>query len=113
MAQEYINRKPKQRYDNIDGNAMARLGDFRPEYTYYAVIGQTATMQEAISTLDYGVNVLNERARHTMDSSDILKYPLMAVVEYDFSVHGGTQATVALNGGIDLVPDNALIYNVF
>ena len=37
----------------------------------------------------------------------------MAVVDWDFDVDGGTAEAHELNGGTNIIPDNAIILNVF
>ena len=56
---------------------------------------------------------MNARAHHSMDVEKIVKYPLMAVAVYNFDVDGGATGTLTLNSNIGLVPDNAVIRNVF
>ena len=58
------------------------------------------------------VYTLNARAHHSMDPSRILKHALMAVAVWDFAVNGGATGTVNLNGGIAIIPDNAIVRNV-
>lgn len=113
MATKYLNRKPHERYRTVEGNAMARLGDLSPAWAYYNIIGEDATVPEAVGLLDYAVNRLNQRASHTMDTTFIIKYPKMAVVDWDFAVDGGTAAAHELNGGTNVIPANSLITNVF
>ena len=111
--QKYLNRQAHQRYRLPIKNAMARLGDFEPAWAYYDIIGVDATVSEAIGLLDYAVNTLNNRADHTQSATAIVKYPLMAVVDYDGAVDGYTAAAHELNGGVHVIPDNAIILNVF
>lgn len=59
------------------------------------------------------VNILNRRDFHAMSQTYTIKHPLMAVAVYDFDVDGGATGTVNLNNNIGLLPDNAIIHNVF
>jgi len=59
------------------------------------------------------VYTLNARAHHSMDPSRIIKYPLMAVAVWDFAVNGGSTGIANLNGANAMLPDNAVIRNVF
>jgi hypothetical protein len=68
-----------------------------------------------ISTNTSAITVINARATHTMDTSAIVKYPLMCTVVYDFAVDGGGSgfpATIDLNSGTAMLPDNAVVVNV-
>lgn len=113
MATKYLNRQAHQRYDTVAGNAMARLGDLKPSWAYTNIIDEDSTVPEAVGLLDYSVNRLNQRASHTMDSTYIIKYPKMAVVDWDFDVDGGEDEAHELNGGINVIPADVLITNVF
>lgn len=58
------------------------------------------------------VYTLNARAHHSMDTSRIIKYPLMAVAVWDFTVNGGATGTINLNSSVGLLPNNAIVRNV-
>lgn len=113
MATKYLNRKPHERYSTVANNAMARLGDLSPDWAYTNIISESSTVSEAVGLLDYSVNRLNQRASHTMDTTYIIKYPKMAVVDWDFAVDGGAAEAHELNSGTNVIPADVLITNVF
>ena len=70
-------------------------------------------MYDAGAEVDAKISVLNRRDHHSMDATHIIKHPLLAVAVYDFSVDGGATGTVNLNSAVGMIPDNAIVRNVF
>jgi hypothetical protein len=58
------------------------------------------------------IDRLNTRDHHSMDTSRIIKHPLMAVAVFDVAVNGGATGTRNLNAGVGMIPDNAIVRNV-
>jgi len=59
------------------------------------------------------IYTINARAHHSMSPTYVLKHPLMAVAVWDYATHGGATGIVNLNGGVGMLPDNAIVRNVF
>lgn len=65
-----------------------------------------------VKVLERDTDDLESMLDHSMDTSDIVKVPLITTVTYDYAVDGGTTGTTDLNSGTEMLPDNSIITNV-
>lgn len=85
------------------------IGD---DLTSTEILSNDNDVNENLSIVDEAIDTLNKRDLHTVSSTNIIKHKLLALGTYDFDIHG-TDTTAIDITSVDVLPDNAIITNVY
>ena len=78
----------------------------------FTALNREPNLYNGLQIMDAAVHTLNQRDNHTVSTEHIIKHKLLALGTYDFDTHGTALTAIDITS-VDVLPDNAIITNVY